>query len=464
MRLSNTTIPGFAGTVVLVICAAAIVGGSAFGPRPAGLRLVDASGAMSIGNDREGQAVLSAAGLVPGRAVSGRVTVAAGSAALTLGETAPVDTPGPGGGRLSGELSLRVQDVTDPAAPRAVYSGTLAALSQTALGAAASGGARTYEFTVAFPATPAGDLNAYMASATSVGFVWDATVAPGPAASYAEQVAYDGPLAYWDLGAGATVADRGGRHDGALANGVVGGADGVAGDHTAAWFDGASGYAYVNGLAAPRRAYTLEAWHEPDRSGDMTIVEQGGAGSLLLRDGHPVFRQTDTDVVAPSALAPGTWHHVAGTWDGHTARLYLDGALVASGTATTPPSGASTVYIGYGAHAPWFAGTIDGVAYFPTALSADRIAAHHSAVTVPAQRDAAASPVPATAPAVGDPAPAGPPPGTAATTPARVAVAGHSAKAKAKAKARARARARAKARAKAQRKHRIQRRRAHRHS
>jgi len=377
MRVSTNAILGFAGTVLLVICAAAFVGRSSFGPQPQGLRLIDASGALSISNDREGHAVLSASGLVPGRSVTGTVTVDAGSSALTLSETAPVDAPGPRGGRLSDRLALRVDDVTTPAAPRLLYSGPLAGLPSTALGAGL--GARTYRFTVTFSDSGPGDVNRFMASSTSIGFLWDATAAdePGAGSSYADQVAFDAPI--WTLAAG----------DAAFANTVLTGVDGVAGDHTAAWFDGVSGYAYVNGLDAPRRAYTIEAWVRPDGTANGTIADQGGAGALLLRGGRPAFRQTDTEISSAAALTPGTWHHVAGTWDGRTARLYVDGAEVASGTATTAPSGTATLYIGYGQSAPWFAGTIDGVAYYATALPAARIAAHFGAVTVPAAAPAA---------------------------------------------------------------------------
>ena len=38
---------------------------------------------------------------------------------------------------------------------------------------------------------------------------------------------------------------------------------------------------------------------------------------------------TMTYLLAPEPFALGTWHHVAGTWDGDIQRLYVDGTLVA---------------------------------------------------------------------------------------------------------------------------------------
>jgi len=125
--------------------------------------------------------------MTPGGVASGNVSVVAGTAPLTLTETPAVDVPGVGGGRLSQLLLLRIDDVTDPATPLMVYFGPLGKLPRTALGAAADGAARTYEFRVGFPNRQATDVDAYMAATASVGFVWDmagsATVqaASGPA-------------------------------------------------------------------------------------------------------------------------------------------------------------------------------------------------------------------------------------------------------------------------------------------
>src|SRR5262249_3180022 len=76
------------------------------------------------------------------------------------------------------------------------------------------------------------------------------------------------------------------------------------------------------------------------------------------------------------ALTAG-WHLVAGTFDGTTAQLYVDGVLTASDTFTAPVSGTGSLYIGryaggngYG----WFGG-IDEVRYYNRALTSAEISA-----------------------------------------------------------------------------------------
>src|SRR5262249_25047021 len=77
------------------------------------------------------------------------------------------------------------------------------------------------------------------------------------------------------------------------------------------------------------------------------------------------------NVTGPSALPVNTWTHLAGTYDGTTLRLYVNGTLVASqaasGTITT-----STGAVRLGGNAVWgeyFRGRIDDVRIFNRALS-----------------------------------------------------------------------------------------------
>jgi hypothetical protein len=113
----------------------------------------------------------------PGDSVTDTVTLAnTGSldGDLSLGSSNLVDTPGGGGGALSGELDLRIRDVTNAGSPATVYDGKLDALSATALGTLAAGASRVYEFRVSFPDAGPGAENAYQGSAMSVQFDWTA--------------------------------------------------------------------------------------------------------------------------------------------------------------------------------------------------------------------------------------------------------------------------------------------------
>ena len=83
-------------------------------------------------------------------------------------------------------------------------------------------------------------------------------------------------------------------------------------------------------------------------------------------------------VSAPTNLTPNTWTHVAGTYDGQTVSLYVNGALAASRTYTTvEPAIQSTgdAYIGGSYNgSTWFSGGIDEAIIIPRALPASEIA------------------------------------------------------------------------------------------
>src|SRR6476661_1999443 len=75
-------------------------------------------------------------------------------------------------------------------------------------------------------------------------------------------------------------------------------------------------------------------------------------------------------------LADGRWHHVAGTYDGTTLRMYVDGVQENSRTVTaTIPTGGSPVYIGNRPTFPLWNGSIDELRIHSQALTAAQIQA-----------------------------------------------------------------------------------------
>lgn len=218
---------------------------------------------------------------------------------------------------------------------------------------------------------------------------------PADRGDYLDVVAADQPTVLWGSAGSPDVGSGPALHYANPSGSTA--ADGLFPDDQSARFAGSPTYAYGNGLAAPTGDYSLEAWVRPTVAGQTaTVMGQGSAGWLLLRGGTPVFRAVDREVSGGTA-PPERWTHVVGTWSkvDRTARLYVDGALVASGAAPTPPSGSATFYLGYGEHAQWFAGGIDEPAVYRSQLGSERVAAHF----------AAGRPV---APAPAGPAPPGP--------------------------------------------------------
>jgi len=172
--------------VLLLAALAAAVAFAGVGGGEPGVRAatISTSGDIGISNDRDGLPILVAgAGIAPGDSARGTVEITATGSApveLTLSRHDLLDTPGLGGGLLSPALTLTVTDVSDPAAPLAVYAGPLASMPARPAGRLEPGAARTYEFVATLPAGGGtGDQNALQGASASVAYAWTATEAAG---------------------------------------------------------------------------------------------------------------------------------------------------------------------------------------------------------------------------------------------------------------------------------------------
>jgi hypothetical protein len=162
---------------------AAVLGGG--GETGARASAIATEGSFSFTNSRDGMPIFSATGIAPGDSVSGSVEIAdsgSESGELTLTQHVVSDIPGPGGGRLSERLSLRIVDITAPANPVTVYEGPLAPMPARPAGRVAAGDARTYEFVATLPqgaGSGAGTQNDVQGASASVAYTWTAgEVAP----------------------------------------------------------------------------------------------------------------------------------------------------------------------------------------------------------------------------------------------------------------------------------------------
>ncbi len=212
---------------------------------------------------------------------------------------------------------------------------------------------------------------------------------------YGKFVKESNPLAYYRfneaLGSADMLDSSGNGHNGIYQNGIALRRDGATAcerrphpprvcelanpaENKAAYFPARDGHGYVNGITAPKTAYTMEAWVKPRDGADMMVMSHGGGGQLFIKDGKLAFRQVQDTIYSGGAVPPGVWSHVAATWNGSITRLYVNGIQVASSSsANKPPSGTATFYVGYGEMAPWFHGEMDEAAYYAKAVSSHLI-------------------------------------------------------------------------------------------
>lgn len=230
--------------------------------------------------------------------------------------------------------------------------------------------------------------------------------------TYADEVLLDTPLAYYRLGepSGATdmLDSSGNGHDGTyFGEPTLEVASLLVSDSAdkAAFFDGVNDRAAVP--AAP--------WMSPEHITVeflMKLEVTYGQRAVVNRSEYDVnvgpawswfFHQAGdrvkfvvftnfgmtSDAWTP-VLTQGVTYHVVGTFDGETARLYLDGAEVASQSRVGILNPASSTDLNFAAEHNGninerFIGVLDEVAIYHHALSADRIAAHYdAAITTPA--------------------------------------------------------------------------------
>ena len=210
------------------------------------------------------------------------------------------------------------------------------------------------------------------------------------------QTLADHPSGFWRVGdpaGSATAADASGNGlVGAVDPGVALGQPGALSGDTAATSNGSG--ATITVSASPRleltSAVSVEAWVRPTLAGQNGgIFEKTVNGwvnsqyMLFLEAGFAKFRvRTASGALLPvtgPTLPLNTWTHLVGTFDGTTLRLYVNGSLTASATAQGPlASGSGPAFIGrLGQNLYPFQGSLDEVAVFPVALSADRVRNHY---------------------------------------------------------------------------------------
>jgi len=191
----------------------------------------------------------------------------------------------------------------------------------------------------------------------------------------------------FNSGSGSTVTDASGNGNSGT---LTGGSWSTSGKYgNALSFDGTSSWVTVPSSAALNLTtrMTVEAWVKPaSSSGWRTVLmkERPGGMSYGLYGFDDSARppavyghvSSDTAASGTAALPLGSWSHLAGTYDGSTLRIYVNGTLVGS-KALTGSLATSSSALRIGGNSVWgeyFNGLIDEVRVYNRALSAGEIA------------------------------------------------------------------------------------------
>lgn len=248
--------------------------------------------------------------------------------------------------------------------------------------------------------------------------------------SYDEVVATDAPRAYWPLGEAAGALFAGDASGNGVTGTYYGPTLGMVGappprPDTGASFDGTDDFVDFGDVLdfAGWAPFSLEAWvYVPTGSYGGPIMAKrdhgtpgggGGSGSasavaplridtlstacgidpgfsgyyLAATNTTIAFARQNSDACTgayytqegSSALpALDRWHHVVGTYDGTSLRLYVNGALVASGVGPNTSIRDTAATFKLGRDASWqFSGRIDNPAVYNRALSPDEVKRHY---------------------------------------------------------------------------------------
>ncbi len=219
---------------------------------------------------------------------------------------------------------------------------------------------------------------------------------------YAKGVVDDGASSYWRLGesSGSALLDFVGFSDmtgGGMTRGVTGA---ITGDSdTATTFSGSSsGTAGTNGTVATPGAFSIEAWFRTSTSRGGKIVGYGDAatGSSSNYDRH-IYMENNGNLRfgvnngalrtlrSPSTYRDNNWHQVIGTLDDNGMSLFVDGKRVAYDSSVTSGQQFTGRWRIGGDNlsgwpsrptSNWFAGTIDDVSIYDSALSVQKVQKH----------------------------------------------------------------------------------------
>ncbi len=208
--------------------------------------------------------------------------------------------------------------------------------------------------------------------------------------AYRSLILSNGPVGYWRLGeASGTVArDETGGHAGTFVNNpILSQLGALVGDpNTSVTFNGTTQYVNVPYSAALNTAtFSVEVWAKVTGGGG---TYRGVMASRMFPNGWAVYAAADNTwqfwvnsgtgmlVVSGGPVTLNSWTYLAGTFDGTTARLYVNGMLAGSGGSTAyHPQTSNALTIGQSEPGDgfYFPGSLDEAAEYGAALSAIQV-------------------------------------------------------------------------------------------
>ncbi len=218
-----------------------------------------------------------------------------------------------------------------------------------------------------------------------------------PAVSIVDNDSTGGPVAYYpfDTANGASVADISASNNTATAFNGASNDDGLRG--SAMRFDGINDYVSAPSTAAlnPTSAITVSAWINASNwsGGNRRILQKGLTDNqyrLTAENGTLKFHLAGVTGGTLTAALPstGVWHHIAGTYDGTTIRLHVDGAVVAQQAASGAIAATSDpLFIGTknstATPGDYFKGSIDDARVYARGLSIAEVQSLYAAMVLP---------------------------------------------------------------------------------
>jgi RHS repeat-associated protein len=221
-------------------------------------------------------------------------------------------------------------------------------------------------------------------------------------AVYSPQVQTDGAQPYWRLGetAGSTTfASTVGSYTGTWGSGHVptlGQPGALGGDtDTAATFSG-SQYGNVPNASGLNKTnnFTLELWLKRSTNATLQAVAGKPLTTTTKSENYAIWIDASNDarfevgngtnksqILTCTAHALDTsWHHIVGTFASGAMKIYYDGSLCNSATAsfTTAGTNTSTFDIGRAGTSNYYGGSLDEVALYSTALTAVQVTDHYN--------------------------------------------------------------------------------------